>query len=77
MHALEQTPLLPYLCVLNGCPDTQISKRPLESAYYISRSQVLSFENSPVKIDVSVLQNKAWKACLKSDIQKLSNLIDK
>ena len=37
----------------------------------------LEFWNSPGKIDVSVLQNKAWKVLLKSGIQKWSNVIDK
>ena len=48
IHAFEQTHLFPYLWVLYGCPDTYISKSPLQRAYYISR-------NSPGKIDVSVL----------------------
>ena len=49
MHNFEQTPLPTYPCVIYGCPDIYISKRPLQSAYCISRSPTQSFEIIPVK----------------------------
>ena len=49
MHNVEQIPLPPYPCVIYGWPDTYISKRPLESAYYISQSPAQGFEIIPVK----------------------------
>ena len=76
-HAFEQTPLPPYRTYFMDAPIHINFKETYGERISYLPIFLLEFWNSPGKIDVSVLQNKARKALLKSGIQKWSNIIDK
>ena len=77
MHAFEQTPLPLSTHIYFRMPRyTHFKENPGERILYLPIFH-LEFWNSAGKIDISVLQNKARKAFLKSVIQKWSNVIDK